>query len=234
MSAAQEAPTEDSAVRLVGVTKSFVEGDAVHRVLRGVELGLRPGEHVALLGSSGSGKSTLLDIVGGLEPADSGEVWVAGQRLDRMSETERTLLRRRHIGIVFQAFHLIPTLTVLENVLLGLDLDGRADREADARARELLANLGLAGRESSFPDRLSGGEQQRVACARALVHAPALVLADEPTGNLDEPTAAALLDALFELLEREGSSLLMVTHSAAAAARCKRILELTDLMADAR
>ena len=225
-------PASPPAVRLVGVRKSFTEGEREHRVLDDVQLHLERGEHVALLGASGSGKSTLLDIVGGLEPPDAGEVWVAGERLDALSETRRTLLRRRRIGFVFQAFHLIPTLTVLENVLLGLDLDGRADRAADARARELLGSLGLSGREGSFPDRLSGGEQQRVACARALVHAPELVLADEPTGNLDEPTAVALLDALFELLAREGATLLMATHSRTAAARCQRVLHLSELQAD--
>ncbi len=217
------------AVRLCSVTKSFLEGSRLHRVLDGIDFEIRTGETVALLGSSGSGKSTLLDLVGGLESPDSGTVSVHGTDLGQLSERDRTLLRRRRIGFVFQAFHLIPTLTVLENVLLGPDLDGRPSSDIEQRARELIDGLGLGDREPSFPDRLSGGERQRVALARALVHRPDLILADEPTGNLDGESADRVLDALFDLTREQNSTLLLVTHSEAVAARCSRLVRMEAL-----
>ncbi len=217
-----------SAVSLRGVSKAFEEGRGRRVVLERVDLELESGSRTALLGQSGSGKSTLLHLIAGLDAPDAGEIWIGERRIDALSETERTILRRREIGIVFQAFDLIPTLNVIDNVLLGLDLDGRRDGAAAERGAELLDRVGLGDRAHSAPDRLSGGEQQRVAIARALVHRPTLVLADEPTGNLDAITGEAVLDLIDELTAAEGAALLMVTHSEAAAARMTRVLELRD------
>ncbi len=213
-------------IRLAGVSKGFEEGGARRPVLDAVDLEVRRGSFVALLGPSGSGKSTLLNLVSGIDAPDAGEVEVAGVRLHEMRERDRTLFRRDRIGFVFQFFNLVPTLTVLENLLLPLELAGRttvADRD---RARVLLDRVGLADRERAWPDRLSGGEQQRVAVARALAHGPDLVLADEPTGNLDVATGARVLDLLEELVRDSGTTLFMVTHAAEAAARSDRILRL--------
>jgi len=181
---------------------------------------------VALLGPSGSGKSTLLNLVSGIDAPDGGEVLVAGTSLTGMSERERTLFRRHHVGFVFQFFNLLPTLTVEENLLLPLELKGRVGAPERERARALLDAVGLAGREKSYPDRLSGGEQQRVAVARAVVHDPVLVLADEPTGNLDADTGARVLDLLAELAGSDGKALLAVTHSREVADRADRILRI--------
>ncbi len=216
------------AVQVRGLVRSVVEGGERRVILDGVDLELKRGEFVALLGRSGSGKSTLLNLIGGLDRPDSGEIRIEGSRVDLLDETARTVLRRRRIGFVFQAFNLIPTLTVLENVLLPLDLDGGADRAGRERARELLAAVGLVERAASFPDRLSGGEQQRVAVARALVAEPAIVLADEPTGNLDHVTGEEVLGLLQRLVPDRGATLLMVTHSNDAAARASRVVVLDD------
>jgi putative ABC transport system ATP-binding protein len=216
------------AVQVRGLVRSVVEGGERRVILDGVDLELKRGEFVALLGRSGSGKSTLLNLIGGLDRPDSGEIRIEGSRVDLRDETARTVLRRRRIGFVFQAFDLIPTLTVLENVLLPLDLDGGADRAGRERARELLAAVGLVERAASFPDRLSGGEQQRVAVARALVAEPAIVLADEPTGNLDHVTGEEVLGLLQRLVPDRGATLLMVTHSNDAAARASRVVVLDD------
>lgn len=208
----------EPAVKLVAVSKSYAEAGQRHVLFEGLDWSIPRGARVALLGQSGSGKSTLLALMGALERPDSGAVYLAGQRIDALSESERARLRRRHIGFVFQAFNLVPTLTLLENLLLPLDLDGRADREATERAGELLDAVGLGSRLKSYPDRLSGGEQQRVAVARALVGTPALVLADEPTGNLDQDSGERVL-ALFQALAAErGVTLVLATHSARAAA----------------
>ncbi|QDU66578.1 ABC transporter ATP-binding protein [Engelhardtia mirabilis] len=217
-----------AAVQTHGLVRRVSEGGVEREILRGVDLRLERGEFVALLGRSGSGKSTLLNLLGGLDAPDEGEIWIDDQRVDTLDETARTVLRRRRIGFVFQAFNLVPTLTVLENVLLPLELDGRADRAARARARELLVDVGLGDRADSFPDRLSGGEQQRVAVARALAGEPALVLADEPTGNLDHETGNGVLDLLERLVRERGVTLLVVTHSAEAAGRADRALEMDD------
>jgi putative ABC transport system ATP-binding protein len=216
------------AVQVRGLVRSVVEGGERRVILDGVDLELKRGEFVALLGRSGSGKSTLLNLIGGLDRPDSGEIRIEGSRVDLLDETARTVLRRRRIGFVFQAFDLIPTLTVLENVLLPLDLDGGADRAGRERARELLAAVGLVERAASFPDRLSGGEQQRVAVARALVAEPAIVLADEPTGNLDHVTGEEVLGLLQRLVPDRGATLLMVTHSNDAAARASRVVVVDD------
>jgi putative ABC transport system ATP-binding protein len=215
-------------LRLSGVSRSFLEGGRERVVLRNVEMAVQEGEFVALLGPSGSGKSTLLNLVSGIDAPDAGRVEVAGVSLHEMGERERTLFRRDRIGFVFQFFNLVPTLTVEENLLLPLELRGARAGESRARVRELLGRVGLADRADAWPDRLSGGEQQRVALARALVHGPALVLADEPTGNLDEETGRIVLDLLDELLRESGTTLVVVTHAREVAARMDRILLLRD------
>lgn len=212
-------------VRLRGVSKAYDDGATRHDVLAGIDLDLEAGELVALLGPSGSGKSTLLNIIAGLDSPDDGTVEVSGNELGAMSERGRTLLRRREIGFVFQFFNLIPTLTVLENVLLPLELTGTRDR---ARARALLERVGLADRERAFPEELSGGEQQRIAIARALAHQPKLLLADEPTGNLDSATGARVLDLLTDLIRESGTAMVIATHSHEVVDRAHRVLTLHD------
>ena len=206
--------------------KSYREGDTDHSVLRGVSVRVRGGEFVALLGPSGSGKSTLLNLVSGIDTPDRGEVLLEGRSLGSLGERERTLLRRRRIGFVFQFYNLLPPLTVRENLLLPLELKGDVSEAAEARADALLARVGLGDRSGSFPDRLSGGEQQRVAVVRGLVHRPSLVLADEPTGNLDEETGEDVMDLLVELVRRDGGTLLMVTHARSLARRADRVLQI--------
>jgi putative ABC transport system ATP-binding protein len=201
------------AVELSHVTKSYREGEAERVVLRDVSLSIPRGEIVVLVGRSGSGKSTLLNLVAGIDQPSAGTVTVNGTDLTALGEQARTHFRRRHIGFVFQFFNLIPLLTVEENVLLPLDLNGRGGPEGVARVRSLLERVGLDGRGDSFPERLSGGEQQRVAIARALVHDPALILADEPTGNLDADTAAGVLQLLDTLARETGRTVVMATHS---------------------
>jgi putative ABC transport system ATP-binding protein len=193
----------------------------------GVSLSLAAGEVMAVAGESGVGKSTLLNCIAGLDRADAGEVVIAGTPLATLDEDGLTRLRRRHIGFVFQAFHILPHLTLGQNVALPLWLLGRTEAQAAARAGELLAAVGLAGRAGSWPRELSGGEMQRVAIARALAHGPGLLLADEPTGNLDPVQAGRVLDLLVGQACDAGAALLLVTHSMAAAARADRILRLT-------
>src|SRR5687768_14922262 len=201
------------AVELRKVSKSYREAEVERVVLRDVSVTIARGEIVVLVGRSGSGKSTLLNVIAGIDHPTAGAVIVDGTDLTALDEQARTRFRRRHIGFVFQFFNLIPLLTVEENLLLPLDLNGRADASGVARARALLERVGLGGRGDSFPDRLSGGEQQRVAIARALIHDPALILADEPTGNLDADTAATVLDLLDTLAREMGRTVLMATHS---------------------
>jgi putative ABC transport system ATP-binding protein len=184
-------------IRLVGLSKAYREGERRRVVLDGASAEFARGEFISLLGRSGSGKSTLLNLVSGIDRPDAGEIWVGDRELTRLSERERTLFRRRHIGFVFQFFNLIPTLTVMENVTLPLELGGASVKAARAAAEPLMEAVGLLDRAGAYPDKLSGGEQQRVAIARALVHDPMLVLADEPTGNLDEATGQSVL-ALLE------------------------------------
>ncbi len=213
-------------VELRGVTRVFEEGAARRAVLRDASAAIGAGEIAVLLGRSGSGKSTLLNLVSGIDLPSAGEVVVEGVRIDALSERERTLFRRRRIGFIFQFFNLIPTLTVEENLLLPLELNGPIGAAERGRARELLEEVELADRAESFPDRLSGGEQQRVAVARALVHAPALMLADEPTGNLDLETGRKVLDLLDRLTRREGRTMLMVTHSAEVVGLADRVFAI--------
>jgi putative ABC transport system ATP-binding protein len=195
-------------------------------ILRGVSLTVEPGETVALLGPSGSGKTTLMMVAAGLERPTGGRVAIAGEDLGRLNEDGLARLRRRHVGIVFQSFHLIPTMTALENVAIPLELAG--DGDAFAAAEAALGRVGLGHRLLHYPAQLSGGEQQRVAIARAFAAGPLLLLADEPTGNLDGATGELVIDCLFAEHARQGSSLLLITHDPSLAARCERQLHMED------
>ncbi|HXN80395.1 MAG TPA: ABC transporter ATP-binding protein [Steroidobacteraceae bacterium] len=208
------------------LARSFREGERVHHVLSGADAQIDSGETVAIMGRSGSGKSTLLNLISGIDRADSGTVQVDGHEVTAMGEPARTLFRRAHIGFVYQFFNLIPTLDVAENVRLVLELNGVRGARARERSLAALADVGLAERAHSAVDRLSGGEQQRVAIARALVHEPALLLADEPTGNLDEQTAREVLPLLLSLTRARGATLIIVTHDEALARAADRVLEL--------
>jgi putative ABC transport system ATP-binding protein len=195
-------------------------------ILRGVSLDIAAGETVSLLGPSGSGKSTVMMVMGGLERPSAGRVWIAGNDFGALSEDALARLRRAHIGIVFQAFHLIPTMTALENVALPLELAGK--RDAFSAAAEGLAAVGMDHRLSHYPGQLSGGEQQRVAIARAFIASPKLLLADEPTGNLDAATGRLVIDCLFEHQARHDTTLLLITHDPSIADRCQRQVQLLD------
>lgn len=203
-------------------------------ILHAIDLTVAAGETVALLGPSGSGKSSLMAILAGLERPTAGEVRVDGIDIARLDEDALAVARRGRIGIVLQAFHLLPTMTAIENVAVPLELAG--ERDVVARARAELAAVGLAARADHYPAQLSGGEQQRVAIARALVGAPALLFADEPTGNLDAATGRAIMDMLFARQRASGATLFVITHDAALAARCGRVIELADgrIVADRR
>jgi putative ABC transport system ATP-binding protein len=215
-------------IRLNGLSKGFEEGGQTRTVLQGAGAEFARGEFVAILGKSGSGKSTLLNLISGIDLVDRGDIWVNGQRLTTLNERERTLFRRHNVGFVFQFLNLIPTLTVWENVILPLELAGMDNGEARRRAEALLEAVGLLDRRNTVPDRLSGGEQQRVAIARALVHDPQLVLADEPTGNLDEDTGRQVMALLDRLTRQNGKNLILVTHSHEAAGYADRVLTLRD------
>jgi putative ABC transport system ATP-binding protein len=208
--------------------RSFREGERLHVVLEGVNADVARGETLALVGRSGSGKSTLLNLVCGIDRPDAGSVTVDGRVITELAERERTLFRRRHIGFVYQFFNLIPTLDAEENVLLPLELNGVRGAAARGRAQALMKEVGLADRLRAAPDQLSGGEQQRVAIARALVHEPTLVLADEPTGNLDDASAAEVLELLQSLVRNRNGTLLIATHAPALVARADRVLELHE------
>ena len=211
-----------------GLRRSYHEGERERLVLANVDLTLHEGEFVALLGPSGSGKSTLLNLLAGIDPPTAGTVRIAGTELTTLSERERTLFRRHSIGFIFQFHNLLPTLTVEDNLLLPLELIGTIGPPARRRAHDLLERVGLGERAKSFPDRLSGGEQQRIAVARAVIHDPSLVLADEPTGSLDRGTGERVLDLLEGLVRATGRTLLAVTHSEALADRADRVLVLED------
>ncbi len=206
--------TSNPLIKLRGLTREYTEAGASRKVLDNVDMDVIEGNFVVLLGKSGSGKSTLLNLIGGIDEPTSGDVWIQQTRLTALSERDLTVFRRDHIGFVFQFFNLIPTLTVLENVSLPYELRGKSRREGEKESRVLLERVGLANRADTYPDRLSGGEQQRVAIARALVHHPLLILADEPTGNLDEDNGKLILNLLLELTREAGKTLIMATHSA--------------------
>ncbi len=218
----------DLVLDLRDVRKGYREGDATRTVLDGADMALARGQIGALVGRSGAGKSTVLNLVSGIDRPDGGVVRVDGVDLAGLSERDRTLFRRRHVGFVFQFYNLVPTLTVAENVRVLLDLDRTPPAEAARRAADLLDAVGLADRGDAFPDRLSGGEQQRVAIARALAHDPALVLADEPTGDLDAETGVRVLDLLEQLTRARGKTLLMVTHDATTLGRADVVFTLAD------
>jgi putative ABC transport system ATP-binding protein len=212
------------AIALAGVNLSLGQGAARVHILKDIDLHIGRGEAIGLIGPSGSGKSTLLMVMAGLERPDTGAVTVAGEDLGKLDEDTLARFRGRNVGIVFQSFHLIPTMTALENVAVPLELAGAAD--ADARAERELASVGLADRLQHYPAELSGGEQQRVAVARALAPNPAILVADEPTGNLDEATGQQIIDLLFAGHAKRGTTLVLVTHDAALAARCARVVRL--------
>lgn len=211
-----------------GLHKTYPMGEVSVQALRGVDLEVEAGQLMAIMGPSGSGKSTLLHLLGGLDDASKGAVVLRGRPLSTLSEHDLTVLRRRRIGVVFQFFNLLPTLSAVENVALPLLLDRAPAREAARRAAEALAWVGLSTRAGHTPDRLSGGEQQRVALARALVTQPDLILADEPTGNLDSASGDLVLDLLRRACDEEGHTVVMVTHDADAAVRADRIVFLHD------
>ena len=208
------------------ITLTLGRSPAAVNVLRGVDLTVEPGETVALLGASGSGKSSLMAVLSGLERPSSGEARVTGLDFARLDEDALAVARRGRIGIVLQAFHLLPTMTALENVAVPLELAG--EPEAFARAQVELDAVGLAARLDHYPAQLSGGEQQRVAIARAVVGRPALLFADEPTGNLDTATGAAIMDLLFARQRASGATMVVITHDPALARRCARVLEMAD------
>jgi putative ABC transport system ATP-binding protein len=211
-------------IRLQKLRRVFQEGRNRREVLSDLDLEIAEGEIVVLLGRSGSGKSTLLNLISGIDLPDAGSVEIDAVDLTRLSEHERTLFRREHIGFVFQFFNLIPTLSVGENLLLPLDLNHKRSDRFDRRAAQLLEDVGLGGRVGSFPDTLSGGEQQRVAIARALVHEPKIVLADEPTGNLDKETGLEVLAVLDAQVRKAGKTMVMATHSREVIGMADRIV----------
>lgn len=213
-------------IEFQNLTKSYTEGDRERTVLEEVNFYVEPGETIVLLGRSGSGKSTLLNLVSGIDVPTRGRVLIQNEDITPKSEQERTLFRRRHIGFVFQFFNLIPTLTVEENILLPLELNGRLHERQ--KALDLLEEVGLRDRAGSFPDQLSGGEQQRVAVARALVHDPLLILADEPTGNLDYETGMQVLGLLDRLVRQRQRTMIMATHSREVIGIANRVIAIQD------
>ncbi|WP_458734451.1 ABC transporter ATP-binding protein [Zobellella taiwanensis] len=212
-------------IRVAGLTHSIGLADEQLTILQGISFEVKPGQSLALVGASGSGKSTLLGLLAGLDLASQGDIVIAGQSLSELDEEQRAVLRARHIGFVFQSFLLLPTLTALENVMLPAELQGRSHNRE--RALALLEQVGLGQRTRHFPGQLSGGEQQRVAIARAFMTEPDILLADEPTGNLDHGTGAQIIELLFRLNREHGTTLVIVTHDDALAGRCERRLLMT-------
>jgi len=210
------------------LVKTYREGSLDRAVLQGLSFDIKKGELVVLLGRSGSGKSTLLNLISGMDAPTTGSIRFRDTELTKLSETERTLFRRHAIGIIFQSFNLIPTLKVEENILLPLELGGKLDKEKRQRALAVLEEVGLADRAGSFPDLLSGGEQQRVAIARALAHDPLLILADEPTGNLDFKTAGLVMDILERIVHDKERTMLIATHDRDIIGLADRVFELQE------
>lgn len=213
-------------ITLENVTKAYTQGGKTQTVLRGCSAAFPEGGCTVLLGKSGSGKSTLLNMLGGIDTADAGRIVVAGAEVSTMNDHALTLFRRRTVGYVFQFFHLLPSLTVLENITLPQELDGKSPTALRARAEQLLGRVGLAHKIDAMPETLSGGEQQRVAIVRALAHDPAVLLADEPTGNLDAATGEQVLQLLLELTREAGKTLVMATHSHDALPFADRVFEV--------
>ncbi|MBN2075054.1 MAG: ABC transporter ATP-binding protein [Dehalococcoidales bacterium] len=212
-------------ISLNQVSKSFLEGNISHLVLDSISAEFQEGECVALLGRSGSGKSTVLNLISGIDKPDNGSIMIQDKDITRLSEVERTLFRRSHIGFIYQFFNLIPTLTVLENIMLPLELNKQRN---EPLARSLLDEVGLLERRDEYPDRLSGGEQQRVAIIRALVHDPLIVLADEPTGNIDQETGNQVIEMLEKLVRKRNKTMIIVTHSQEIASFADRHLLLEN------
>ncbi len=212
-------------IEVKDLNKAFHEGSISHNVISGLNLSINEGELVILLGRSGSGKSTLLNLLSGIDTPDSGRILIDSTELTALKEPHRTIFRRKNVGFVFQFFNLIPTLTVMENLKLALELTDKRGKEDFERAQFLLNEVGLSGRADTFPDLLSGGEQQRVAIARALVHDPKLILADEPTGNLDYQTADKVIELLDNLVKKAGKTMVMATHSRDLLGIADRIIE---------
>lgn len=219
---------QDPLVSICAISKSYLDQGEQRAVLNDASLDVSRGEFVAILGSSGSGKTTLLHLIGGIETPDAGTIVIDGTELTSLRDTARTHFRRRHVGMVFQLFNLIPALTVWENVLLPAELEGRVDAKREDYAASLLERVGLNDRKNTFPEKLSGGEQQRVAIVRALAHEPLVVLADEPTGNLDAQNSARVLSLLLQLTREAGRTLLMATHDHEIARQATRVCQLRD------
>jgi putative ABC transport system ATP-binding protein len=215
-------------VKVRNLSKGYEQGGTKRHILESLDLDILEGEFFVLLGKSGSGKSTLLNLVSLIDKPDAGQIFVQDTEITALSERGQTLFRRDKIGIVFQFFNLIPTLTVLENITLPQELGGVPRKEAEGKAQALLERVGLGNRADSFPDKLSGGEQQRVAIARALAHEPAVILADEPTGNLDEETGQKVLELLLELTRKAGKTLIMATHNPEIVPLADRVARIQD------
>jgi putative ABC transport system ATP-binding protein len=217
-----------NSVQIHGLSKLYEEGGRTRAVLDDVDLDVRSGEFFVILGKSGSGKSTLLNLLSGIDQPDGGQIIIGSTDITTLDDRQLTLFRRDHIGIVFQFFNLIPTLTVLENITLPAELRGQNRRDIEQRGRALLERVGLGGRADTFPDKLSGGEQQRIAIARALVQEPELVLADEPTGNLDEDTGRTILMLLLDVTRSAGKTLIMATHNPEIVPLADRVCRIHD------
>ncbi len=215
-------------IELINIHKSYKEGLSVYDVLKGININLTQGEIVILLGKSGSGKSTLLNLISGIDLPDKGDIIVDNLNITKLSEQNRTLFRRKKIGFIFQFFNLIPTLTVEENLLLPYELNYKNTNGFNKKAKELLDEVGMLSRLKSYPDILSGGEQQRIAIARALIHNPDIILADEPTGNLDYENGKAVINLLDNLVRKNNRTLIMATHSQEVIGIADRILQIKD------
>ncbi|MEM7342716.1 MAG: ABC transporter ATP-binding protein [Chloroflexota bacterium] len=223
-----------SIIQLNNVTKSYTEGKQSRTILSNLNTSFNEGEFVLLLGQSGSGKSTLLNLISGIDAPDSGDITVNNVTINQLTERQRTLFRREHIGFIFQFFNLIPTLTVFENITLAMQLNGKVSKADRDNVQSLLERVGLTHRQQAFPDRLSGGEQQRVAILRAIAHNPTILLADEPTGNLDEGTGQTILDLLLELTRQSNKTLIMASHNPEIIPLADKVYRVTqgDLVAD--